>query len=159
LLDSYAVSSTTPWSIFWERRATPGPQPVLMGAMVVPAGMEAVTLPMPPSADTLPMLLEVEVTYDVHNPLQVLPIIGQSPRYLVGISGAVSQLPVALNPFVRQKRFPLVVRPNQKPTLFFRTLSLLPGASWTPRTLQIFRRPLDPADAPWMTSLVTAISR
>jgi hypothetical protein len=160
LLQSYVVSSTTPWSIFWERRPTPAPEPELMGTMTVPAGMEAVALPpIPASSAELPTLVEVEVEYDVQNPLHWLPIVGQSPRYIVGINDAVSRLPVALNPFVHQKRFPLLVRAGQHPTLFFRTLSLLPGASWTPRRLRVFRRPVDPRNEPWLAALTTQLSR
>ncbi|MGH9889158.1 MAG: hypothetical protein ACREBE_26730, partial [bacterium] len=71
LLDWYTISGTTPWSIFWERRASRAPQPAAFAAMQVPAGLMSV--PLPPIPDSLAspvMLLEVDVEYDVHNPLQ-----------------------------------------------------------------------------------------
>lgn len=156
LLRWYTVSSTTPWSIFWERRAAPSPEPMPLGAMTVPAGMMTVPLPPIPADSTAPAtLLEVDVRYEVHNPLRRLPIIGASPRYLIGIGGAVSRLPISLDPYVGETRFPLLVRAGQKPVLHFQTFSLLPGASWRPIELRVSVRPVDERNRAWLSSLVS----
>lgn len=159
LLRSYRVASITPWSIFWERRTTPGPEAVFVGGMDVPLGLTDVALPPIPMTDTaFATLVEIEVQYETHNTLERLPIIGHIPRYLIGIEGATSQVPISLDPAVRRARFPLLMRPGQTPRLYFRTYSLLPGASWTPRTLAVFIRPVDAANRPWLTNLTARAS-
>ena len=159
LLDWYRVASITPWSIFWERRTVRSAPPLLVGAMQVPANLTTVALPPLPLADSGgPRVLELEVEYDVHNPLAWLPVVGSSPRYLVGIAGATSRLSVSLDPFVHQMRFPLIVTPGQHPALHFQTASLLPGVSWTPRALHLWLRAPDPAQAPWLTELASVLA-
>jgi hypothetical protein len=86
----------------------------------------------------------------VHNPLRVVPLAGANPRYLVDIEGAVSSLPVSLDPYVSRVRFPLVVRTGQRPTLRFQTFSLLPGASYRATAIRVFERPIDAPDAVWL---------
>jgi hypothetical protein len=155
LLKWYTVTATTPWSIFWERRTAPGPTARFVAAMQVPAGMRAVQLPpIPDSLTTATTLLLVDVDYDTRDPLHWLPIIGASPRYIIGLEGAVSQTAISLDPSVRHTRFPLLIKAGQRPTLHFETFSLLPGASWTPRALAISVLPVDAANQPWLTALV-----
>lgn len=154
LLKWYTITATTPWSIFWERRATAASDPKFIAAMQVPAGMTTVPLPPIPDSLSTPMtLLEVDVEYETKNPLHWLPIIGPSPRYLIGLEGAVSQTPVSLDPFVRHVRFPLLVSPGQRPTLHFETFSLLPGASWSARALAVSVLPVDSANQIWLAAL------
>jgi hypothetical protein len=159
LLDWYKVYSTTPWSIFWERRPTRAESLQLIGTVAVPKGATTVQFPPAPPGSAPPMLLEVEIEYQTTNPLASLPMVGASPRYLVGIDGAVSRTPVSLSPFARRTRFPLVVAPGQAPTLHFQTFSLLPGASWAPATVRLFVRPLDSGNAVWMADLVAALKK
>lgn len=159
LLDHYRVYSMTPWSIFWEPRTQPAPQPQLIGAMNVPSGVEAVPLPPIPSSSAPATLLEVEVEFSTRNPLKALPVIGASPRFMVGIEGALTNIPVSLDPYVTRVRFPLLVAPGQTPTLHFQTFSLLPGASWTPKTLRVFVRPLDAGDDPWLRDAIAFLTR
>lgn len=157
LLDRYRPIAQTPWSIFWAPRANPTAQPRLVGAMNVPDGQFAVQLPsVPADSGGIPgvILLEVEIEYDVRNPLHALPIIGPTPRYLVTIDGAVSRTPVSLDPWVRRVRFPIVMRAGQRPTLSFQTFALLPGASWRPRSIQLWARPLDASTELWISDLL-----
>jgi hypothetical protein len=153
LLRWYTVKSQTPWSLFWERRATPAPEPRLLGEMQVPPG--TTTLPLPPiPADTAAVtLLEIDVQYEVHNPMQWVPIIGASPRYLIGVDGALTRNPVSLNPFVTVTRFPVFVGRGQTPALHFQTFSLLPGAGWTPRRVRVLLRSVDARNRPWLESM------
>jgi hypothetical protein len=154
LLKWYVITATTPWSIYWERRATPAPDPKFVAAMQVPAGMMDVQLPpIPDSLTTAATLLEVDVEYVIHDPLHWLPIVGPSPRYLIGLEGAVSHTPISLDPYVRHVRFPLLLAPGQRPTLHFQTFSLLPGASWTARALAVSVLPVDPANRLWLSAL------
>jgi hypothetical protein len=159
ILQSYSVEALTPWSIFWSRRTTPAPAPQLIGRMTVPAGMEDVQLPpVPAGLSSAATLLEVDVDYDTRNPLSRLPMVGASPRFLIQLAGAMSDTPISLDPWVHHTRFPLVVAPGQQPTLHFATYSLLPGASWTPRTIQVWVRPIDRGAAPWLRDLVRSYS-
>jgi hypothetical protein len=155
LLDWYVVAGRTPWSIFWERRdgQAPGAQPI--GMMDVPPGASTVQLPVLPHAPgSAATLVEVDVEYETHNPLHWIPIIGPSPRYLIGIEGAVTRTPISLDPWVRQTRFPLLVAAGQRPTLHFETASLLPGVSWKARTLRLSVRPIDARNQVWLSTLV-----
>jgi hypothetical protein len=154
LLQHYAVVGATPWSIFWERLPTEQPPLVLVGHTNVAPGAGSLTLPpVPPSPGAPVTLLEIELTYDVRNPLRALPVVGASPRYLIGIQGAVSTDPISLNPYVRTMRFPLLARAGTTPILIPRTFSLLPGASFTLHTAQVSVVPISPANLPWLMNL------
>lgn len=160
LFDWYDVSSLTPWSFFWERRTTPGPAPRFLYGMRVPPSLQVVKLPPIPDSIASPvMVLEVDLEYEIHNPLHVLPIVGAEPRYLVGIEGAVSTLPVSLDPYVTRTRFPVIVRAGQRPALAFATASLLPGATWRPVSIDVYLRPLTPANQVWLADLLGRLLR
>ncbi len=160
LLTGYRPIAATPWSLFWERRTTPAPEPRLIYAASLGSNTNLVRLPAVgaqrglDSAGSPALLLEVELDYDVHNPLHALPIIGATPRYLVGIVGALSSTPVSLDPWVHRARFPLVVQAGRPPVLLFQTFSLLPGASWTPRSIRVWVRPLDADTNLWFYDLL-----
>jgi predicted branched-subunit amino acid permease len=159
VLRSYSVEALTPWSILWSRRQMPAPSPQLIGQMTVPAGMTDVQLPpVPAGLSTATTLLEIDLDYDTRNPLSRLPMVGASPRFLVQITGAMSDMPISLDPWVRHTRFPLVVAPGKQPMLHFATFSLLPGASWTARTIKVWVRPIDRGAAPWLRDLVKSYS-
>jgi len=158
LLMSYRVYSLTPWSIFWERREQPLPPPTLLGTITIPPGIDGVQIP-EGIATSGPTLLEVEVEYETRNPFHVLPVIGASPRYLVAINGAMSRLPVSLDPFVAKSRFPLLVAPGQHPSLQFQAFSLLPGARIVPKVVRIFVRPLDSGAARWLSDVSSPSQR
>jgi hypothetical protein len=156
LLRWYTITSQTPWSLFWERRATPAAEPRLLGEMDVPPGTTALPLPpLPADSSAGTALLEIDVQYEIHNPLRRLPIIGTSPRYLIGIEGALNHNPVSLDPFVGATRFPVFVRAGQAPVLHFETFSLLPRAGWVPKRVRVFVRPIDERNRPWLESLAT----
>jgi hypothetical protein len=154
LLRWYTISSTTPWSIFWERRATPGPVPQSLGSMVVPPGLVAVQLPpIPDSLASSPTVLDVDVEYETRNPWQWLPVVGASPRFLVGLEGAVRTLPVSLDPYARHEAFPVIVDPTRAVTLHFQTFSLLPAAGLTVHRVSVAVRHIDAANRLWLESL------
>jgi hypothetical protein len=158
LLDWYAISAATPWSFFWSRRAVPAPAPVFVAAMQVPSDVDRVRLPpIPDSLSSTLILLEIEVEYSVRNGLRWLPIVGTTPRYLVGIEGAMSRVPISLNPFVGRMRFPVIIERGKQPSLAFQTFSLLPGASWRPQRLTVFVRRIDAETAPWFNEVVTQL--
>jgi hypothetical protein len=158
VLEWYAVESMSPWSLFWKRSATKADTLQLMGTMNVPAGVDTVRFPQIfAGRDSTPALVEVEIEYETHNPLGRLPIIGATPRFLVGIQGAMSRLPVSVDPFVQRERFPVVVAPGQSPLLRFATFSLLPGASWSARSIRLYRRPIDAGTAAWFADLLSTL--
>jgi hypothetical protein len=158
LLDWYTVEAKTPWSLFWTLRATRADSLRFLGMMNVPAGMDSVQFPQVfAPGETTPALIEVEVEYEARNPFAKLPIIGATPRFMIGIQGAMNRLSVSLDPFVKRERFPVIVAPGQVPMLRFATFSLLPGTSWAPRTIRLFRRPLDAGASVWLADLLTTL--
>jgi hypothetical protein len=151
LLTWYAVTGNTRWSLYWERRPQPEPQPTLLTTIEVPAGATTIALPVIPATAPSPIsFFEVEVEYKVHNPLHALPLIGASPRYLIGIDGAYNDTPVSLPPYETRTRFLLFVAPGHKPSLHFQTFSLLPAAGFTASVVRIYSRPTDPRNDAWM---------
>jgi hypothetical protein len=152
LLTWYAVAGRTPWSLYWERRAQPASQPTLLATITVPAGTQSLDLPPIPSTAPSPIsFLEIDVSYTIHNPLRALPVIGASPRFMIGIDGAYNDTPVSLAPYETHAHFLLFVAPTQTPRLNFQTFSLLPGASFTPSVVRIYARPNDPRNNEWLT--------
>jgi hypothetical protein len=156
LLQNYEIRATTPWSFVWEPRATPlAINPPFATGGVAP-GSNAITLPPVPSTGNAALtLLEIDLRYHVANPLQRLPVLGPMPRYLVGIEGAVTSLPVSLDPFTRSMRFPVIARPGQTPTLRVKAFSLLPGARVEIDEVTLSVVPLDAAAAPWLRDLTS----
>lgn len=158
LLRRYRVISITPWSIFWERRLDPLP-PTPWAAELRPApGSRSMTFHTPPG-DSGSVLLEAEITYATRNPLEKLPVVGATPRYLIGFFGAFGQPAISLAPYDTVKRFPILARPNTDLTLSFGTFGLLPGASWEPHALRLRVAPIDANNAPWLTSLRQRVTR
>jgi hypothetical protein len=159
LLSSYAVTAETPWSLIWERRADTDSTSIPVGAIELAPGATSVALPAAPTVGHLPVtVVQVEVEYQTRNPLRRLPIIGASPRYLVGITGAISQVPVSLNPYTTVYRFPVIVRPGDKPRLDFKVYSLLPGASISVRRVRVSAVPVDPRSEVWLRNLAVRLT-
>jgi hypothetical protein len=158
LLRRYVVTAQTPWSFLWEQRpdtVAAFAVPHLEASLPVTAGQRVVHLPPTPSNGEWPAtLLEIELSYRVTNPLRWLPIVGSNPRYLVQIGGALSQMPVTLDPYVSTMRFPLLARPGQTPELSIETFSLLPGAGITLTGVRIATVPIDALNAAWFRSLI-----
>jgi hypothetical protein len=160
LLANYQVASMTPWSMFWERRAGRPLAARPIGMLTIPSGATSLQLPPIPLDSTTPArLLVVDVEYETTKSLRWLPIIGPSPRYLVGIDGALSRMAVSLNPYTGHTRFPIVLKPGQSPTLHFQAFSLLPGVRLTPRTLRASIVPIDAGNQSWFADLVERLRR
>ena len=160
LLDAYTVDTLTPWSFFWTRRATPAAAPVPIASMQVPPGLTRVVLPPIPDSLASPvMLLQIDVDYEIRNPLRRLPIVGTTPRYLIGLEGSLSHVPISLDPFVTHLRFPLIVERGKPAALVFQTFSLLPGARWTPKALAVSLRPIDGGAQPWFSEATAVLQR
>jgi len=103
-------------------------------------------------------LLEIEIVYSTQNPLRRLPVVGAMPRYLVGIDGALTRMPVSLDPFVGTMRFGMLALPGQRPVLRFATFSLLPGASLHVSRLRVSALSVGAANRSWLQALATAES-
>jgi hypothetical protein len=98
-------------------------------------------------------VLQVDLTYEVHNPLQWLPVIGPMPRYLVSVEGGRTPMPVSLDPYLSSSRFPIFAKPGQTPVLHVQPFSLLPGVSIVLRSIEVSVVPVDPRNAAWLQDL------
>ncbi|HET7373611.1 MAG TPA: hypothetical protein VFJ20_09500 [Gemmatimonadaceae bacterium] len=156
LLRGYEVADSTPWSLFWQRRAEPLPAAQVVWEAGLPAGSSSVALPAPPADPTKSNLVvvQVELDYRTHNLLRMLPIVGTMPRYLVSAAGAVQALPITLDPFVTQSRFPLVMERGKAATLTWHVHSLLPGASIVVSGVRLSEIPVTPKNDVWLQGLV-----
>ena len=161
LINNYRVIGGTPWSIFWERlpAATAPPRPFWSSTLT--RGSQTVDIPMPAPAATRPeaMLVQIEVTYRIRNPLGVLPVVGSLPRYLVVPSGAITRPPVTLNPYTTTARFPIVASEGARVRLDFKTYSLLPGARIDVSLVRASQIRLTPGFFPWLYDFATAGAR
>ena len=154
LLTSYAIAAETPWSFFWERRPDSASAPVSLGGRTLPAGASEVRLPVVPSDGASPVtVLDVELEYDAKNPFRWLPVVGPMPRYLIGVEGGVTPMPISLDPYVSSSHFPVFAKPGQSPLLRFQAFSLLPGASITVRSIRVSVLPVTGQNRAWLQEL------
>jgi hypothetical protein len=156
LLRNYVVADSTPWSLFWKRRAEPLQAPQVVWEAALPSGSDGVKLPPPPVDPTQSSLVvvQVELEYHTRNRLKALPIVGTMPRYLVTVSGARQTLPITLDPFVSSSRFPLVLDRGQSATLTWHVHSLLPGASIAVSGVRLSEIIVGPENQTWLQGLV-----
>jgi hypothetical protein len=152
LLQHYKLIGGTQWSFFWQRQpsALPGPQVVWTAALR--PGTTSVELPAPPGDGGL-VLLQVELTYRVRNPLHVLPVIGATPRYLVNVQNAVQAFPITLDPYVPASRFPLLAVRGKAPVLSWQAFSLLPGAGIDVTGVRLSFFPVTEGNSAWLANL------
>jgi hypothetical protein len=156
LLRNYVVADSTPWSLFWKRRAEPLPEPQVVWEATPRAGSGGIVLPAPPAdpRESPLVLVQVELAYHTRNLLHALPIVGTMPRYLVSVAGARQSLPITLDPFVTTSRFPLVLVRGKSATLTWQVYSLLPGASIAITGVKLSEIPVSPENQTWLAALV-----
>ena len=125
----------------WRRRPGPWKAAPEDGWEAVPAELpDAVTLPPRPGGGAV----VVEVRYEVRpTPGRYLPVLGQSPRYLLFPFYCRPDLPVPARPYADRMTFPVVLAPGT-PAHFFATTRSLVGGRWVVTGVRV--RPL-PADA------------
>jgi hypothetical protein len=152
VLRRYKLIGGTPWSLIWERLPTPGPASPVVWTSAIAAGTTSVDLPAAPGDGGL-VLLEAELTYRIHNPLHVLPIVGAAPRYLVFLDGAIRQEPMTLDPYTPTMRFPILAVRGKPVRLRWETMGLLPGASVTVTNVKLSFVPVSAANAYWLDNL------
>lgn len=155
LLRRYTVVARTPWSLFWGRQPADAQPDVALGEAAIDTAAKVAHLPPVPPSPGMPVtLLTVEVRYRTHNPLARLPLLGSSPRFLVGVAGAVTHLPITLDPYAATARFPVVAVPGSSPSLAFQTFSLLPGASFEVSRVRVWQTPVSGPNQAWLADLV-----
>ena len=156
LLEHYEMAGSTPWSIFWEKAATPASAPTLVWSGAVSKGADSLQLPqVPTSPDGSGLvLLQVEMDYGIRNPLRVLPIVGSLPRYLVSGTDVVQKYPVTIDPYTTTTRFPLIAVRGKAPVLRWRAASLLPGAHLDVRAVRLYVVQTSAKNVVWLRSLI-----
>lgn len=101
----------------WRRR--PGPwrtAPADTGPRLpAPSGPDHFDTP-PPGGGDDPMVVEVE--YEIHNPLAGVPILGQSPRYLIFPFDCRNKTPISLPPYATRHAFPVYPTAGKTPHFF-----------------------------------------
>jgi hypothetical protein len=156
LLRNYRTIAPTQWSIFWERLTTPNPPESPIWATTLRDGASSVELPVADQfhGDTTIVLLTVQIEYVIHNALRPLPFVGAMPRYFVSADQSVSRFPVTIDPYTTSARFPVIATRGQNPVLHFATYSLLPGASFEVRRVQVAMVPINENNVGWLTNLI-----
>jgi hypothetical protein len=139
VLLNYDVAAVSDQTLLWKRTAVPWREPPGEGssewATISVTDGEAV-VPADPSGSSLAVAV-VRVDYEVSNPLRVLPLVSQTPRYLVAAEGSRSAEPVSLPPRAMVHTFPIVPEPGRPFTLRFFVAGPLPGAGLTVKSVAV----------------------
>ena len=156
LLRNYRTVAPTQWSIFWERLPTANPPESPIWSTMLSEGASSVELPVADQfhGDTSVVLLTVQIDYVVRNALRRLPFVGAMPRYFVSAEQSVSRFPVTIDPYTTSARFPVIATRGQNPVLRFTTYSLLPGASFAVRRVQVAKVPINDNNVGWLANLI-----
>lgn len=155
LLREYDVTGSTPWSLFWKRRASADSTPGVRWGALLPDTASSVVMPPIPMDDSI-ALVDVEIEYRVHNPLHVLPIVGSMPRYLVTPVNVVPREPITLDPYTGLQHFPMLAVRGKAPQLRWATFGLLPGASISVTRVSAQVIPVSAANRVWLNALLAS---
>lgn len=149
LLFHYKILAETPFMYIWQRSddeatAVAG-EPVVLKAeqplhYVVPAL---------PKDDELSLFI-IDVEYQTKNPIRWLPLIGNSPRYLVVLSGAKAGYAVTLSPFQTSHSFPVIPVPGEAFHLEFVVRGIRWDATIDVQKVTATKVTLDPANKPFL---------
>jgi hypothetical protein len=130
LLHNYEPAAMTTHSLWWKRgRVTPLVEHDGGAVTIGPEGtLTALVLP---HFDTRVGIAVVTLRYRLTNPWKRVPVVGQLPRHLFLIDGALNRDAVALAPYRTEAQVPIFVRNGQRPSIGVITESLVPNASVT----------------------------
>lgn len=153
VLTNYKVSGTGPWSVFWERLPAPAAVESLLVKWDQPMGGRSpiAIFSMGPSRGV--NVLDVDVGYHTSNPWEKVPLIGQMPRFVVLIGGALNTLPVPLAPYATHTSFPVVINNNAnggKLAISVMVQSLLPGARIVLDSVRVRGMSVTAEQQPWL---------
>ena len=128
VFENYEVVTRTEVGHLWKRRPGPWRSPAGDAWTPVPLDLpDAFTLPPVPGADRVAV---VEVGYEIRRtPGWYLPVLGQSPRYLLFPFDCGTDLPIPARPYADRMTFPIRVNPGQAPR-FYATVRSLVGGRW-----------------------------
>jgi len=131
LFGNYEPVVRTSIAYLWKRRPGPWRKAPSTGWVSVPLDSEdAFNLPaIDLEAGAAPVVV-VEVRYELHrSDFGALPILGQTPRYLLYPLGCHTQLPIPARPYADRMTFPAILQPGQ-PARFYAAERSLVGGRW-----------------------------
>ena len=137
VLDNYTPLQTVGHGLFWQRTDGPWRQPTTnFQNLKTDKNTNSVVLPLinSPGPDRIGV---VRVHYRTFNRWAWMPLLGRTPRFLVGIEGSPRHLTVSIPPDQNQFQFPVQFRSGKPVTLRFLTDSLLPGVAFEPDEVQL----------------------
>jgi hypothetical protein len=158
LIIGYRAAATGPWSIFWERLASPGGEPRLVNAWSG-APRDQLQMRFATEANGESNLFEVELRYTVINPWRGVPIVGRLPRHYIIVVGGANLLPIPLAPYDTVVRFPVIATNTGGVGLFSETHSLLPGTALRVSSVRVFRYPHTANDMIWVVAFRAAATK
>ena len=126
LLHGYQPAAITSHSLWWKRGgATPLIEHNGGAVSIGPEG--TLTRLSLPHFDTRVAIAVVTLRYRLTNPWKRFPVLGQLPRHLFLIQGALNGDAVALAPYRTEAAIPVFVRNGQTPSIGVLTESLVPN--------------------------------
>lgn len=150
LLHNYELAAITSHSLWWKRgRAIPLVEHDGVAVNIGPEGT-LTALPLLQFNSHLAVVV-VTLRYRLTNPWKRVPVVGQLPRHMVMIQGALNGNSVALSPYRTEAQVPVLVRNGQRPSIGVITESLVPHTSVTVLGATIKVIEIDKKTEPFLT--------
>jgi len=140
LFNNYDLLGSVDHASFWQRRSAAWVAPSSSFQPTVLDTAAAVAEIHPKEAG--PFLGVVRLRYSVENPWKIVPLLGQSPRFMIFLAGTERNTPLAVPPYLTQVDFPVAFSASRGIQMKFVTRSLLPGAKFHPQQVEWKRLPL-----------------
>lgn len=146
LLFNYTIVAETPYTLIW-KHVPPGEVAAQADKPVElqPVGPLRYQVPAVGKDEELALLV-IDVEYQVHNPWRWLPLIGNSPRYLVHITGAKAGYDVSLPPHLNQHSFSVIPKPGEEFSLEFLVRGIRWDAAIDVKSVKVTKVTLDSAN-------------
>jgi hypothetical protein len=128
VLLNYDVRAVTRESVLWKRRPGGWRTPDTgEGVSRPPDGPNWFRVVAPPGVGPeAPLVVEVE--YEIRNRLGWVPVLGQTPRYLLATAACHNATPISLPPYRTNWTFPIYPILDRTPTVYTGTFSLVGGS-------------------------------
>ncbi len=146
LLFNYKIVAETPYTFLWKH--------VPPGETVARAETPIELQPVAPLKYEVPAvnkdedlaLIIVDVEYETRNPWRWLPLIGNSPRFLVHFTGSRAAYDVSLPPRLKQHSFSVIPKPGEPFGMEFVVRGIRWDAAIEVKSVKVTKVTLDPAN-------------
>jgi hypothetical protein len=146
LLFHYKIIAETPFVIIWQRVEDDRELAVSSTPIdIQPLTPQSYVIPAVPKDEEL-VLYVIDVEYETKNPIRWLPLLGNSARYLIHVTGAKVGYDISLPPYLTKHSFPVIPVPGQEFRLDFQVRGIRWDATIDIKKVTATKITLDPAN-------------